>query len=195
MTGLVVAKFTNLIDQVMDVNGKLKRCYSDFLDVLTLEEESIVDHNIEEYELVAVKKEEFASEIMNLYQELSQHCESICDITSLSNDDSLIVNKLSDMNNIFDLALNDSGISGFEREILFDQITKAKTSISDILKFQSDAKEFVERNVMLIGKLINNHRQSYHFWREAIATESVGYNDRGIRKTTGQSVSMFNAKA
>lgn len=195
MVGLVVAKIISLVEQVIDVNDRLRECYSDFLDVLNLEEESIIDHNIAEYEIVAGKKEMFASEIMNLYQALSKHCESICEMIPQSDNGSLVVKKLSDMNNVFDMVLDNASISDFQREILFNEITKVKTSISDVLSFQRDAKEFVERNVMLISKLINNHRQSYQFWRETIATESVGYNDRGVRKTGSQSVSMFNAKA
>lgn len=195
MVGLVVAKIISLVEQVIDVNDRLRECYSDFLDVLNLEEESIIDHNIAEYEIVAGKKEMLASEIMNLYQALSKHCESICEMIPQSDNGSLVVKKLSDMNNVFDMVLDNASISDFQREILFNEITKVKTSISDVLSFQRDAKEFVERNVMLISKLINNHRQSYQFWRETIATESVGYNDRGVRKTGSQSVSMFNAKA
>ena len=190
----MISKLICMLDEVVEANSNLTSHYDEFLKVLSLEEKAIIDHDINEYEKNGKSKEEVAAKILDSYQTLSSSCESICDLGAEYGYNVPPMNKLSDIISLFDEISSSGDNSEVSLKVLNLQMDKAKKSILDVLETQAQSKQYVERNVMLVNKLLQNHRQSYQFWRETIAAEAVGYNQKGVR-SSNHSVSMFNAKA
>lgn len=189
-----IAKMINKMDQIMIINQNLDDAYSKFLEILAAEEKSIIDHDIQLYETHGKEKEQVAASILDNYQSLSSHCESIYEAALERHFKISTVEKLSNVVDVFHEIYDQLEAPETSKNILKLQISKVKSSIELLIKTQLDSKDLVERNVLLVERLIDNHRQSYQFWREAIAKETVGYNEKG-RRSTSQSVSMFNARA
>jgi hypothetical protein len=190
----IVAKFLKHLDVVIVSNDELTSSYHNFLRILENEEKSIIDHNILEYEANGKAKEEVGAEIMSQIQRLLEACGDICELAEACKIEVPQVEKLSDVISVFSLLATKIQMNETTKQIFVFQVEKAQKSISNLIETQTHVKEYTERNVMLVNKLLNNHRQSYQFWREAIAAEAVGYNSKGIRNTS-HSVSMFNARA
>ena len=189
-----IAKTIITMDKIILTSEKLSESYLSFLDVLAKEEQSIVDHDIQKYEAHGHSKQEIAARILDDYQKLSSYCESICEAAIERHLKISTAEKLTNVVIIFNEVLEQVDADEISKRIFKTQVDKVESAIEKLVKIQSDSKDLVERNVILVERLIDNHRQSYQFWREAIAKETVGYNEKG-RRSTSHSVSMFNARA
>ena len=104
-----------------------------------------------------------------------------------------MLTKLSDLESVLDALSVSFDLDTLKGSVICRQLERCKDGLLSFLHGQKKHKESVERNVRLISALQNNHRQSYQFWREAIARETLGYDQKGSRPST-HAVSMFTAK-
>ena len=194
MSDIFALNFLKHLNVMIEYTQILIRQYEDFLETLKNEEMAVMNHDISFYEENGKTKEISATKILDYVRKLLESCSDIHDMAISHEVDVKQVNKLSDMNMVLSAVEGKlSNGKGYKGQY-FKEIIKARSLISDLVQMQHHVKEYTERNVILVNKLLNNHRQSYQFWRESIAEEAVGYNEKGVRSSK-QSVSMFNARA
>lgn len=190
---VVTSQIIEQLDRIMQTNSNITDLYQKFLAVLSTEEDALLRHDITLYEETGERKKNHASEILTLYRLLVEACEAVQHIAARNGLKMAPISSLGELPIVLMDLVKSIKLSELDTKILEHQIELLRSSIETFLTCQKESKEFVERNVMLVTKLLDNHRNSFQFWRDAISIESVGYNSRGVRGST-HAVSMFNAK-
>jgi hypothetical protein len=85
-------------------------------------------------------------------------------------------------------------VRGFEKSVVDFTLSDYSKVTDQLLALQILVKPKIERNVILMSKLLESHRESYLFWRDLLSRESSGYNSQGQKKKS-HSLSYFVTKA
>lgn len=188
--------FGSWLTTVQDGSRKLALNLSDFLVVLEDEESMIVEHSIAQYEPLVVRKEELSRQFSDLYDILFKSASALLEQCREKGLEEVQGETLSSMRAMafryWTMASFD--VRGFEKSVVDFTLSDYSKVTDQLLALQIAVKPKIERNVILMSKLLESHRESYLFWRDLLSRESSGYNSQGQKKKS-HSLSYFVTKA
>jgi len=192
----IEVKFGSWLKTTAEIVDLITRDIQGLLSVLEREEELVVDHRISDYEAALETKDAVTRSLSENYNACFSAASDLIEICKIQNIEPISGETISSMlgtcNKLWQTVAPE--ISTFERKILDLLVKNLSVKIGTLLTIQAEIKPRVERNVILIGKLLESHRQSYLFWRELISRESSGYDSHGQKKKN-HSLSYFVTKA
>jgi hypothetical protein len=188
--------FVGWLTTVHDASRALVQSLNEFLIVLEEEESLIVEHAIAQYEPLVARKEELSQKFSALYEILFKSTAILMDHCRAKGLRAEPGETLSSMRsaafNYWASASMD--VAGLEKSVVNYTLSEFSKVTDQILALQIALKPRVERNVVLMSKLLESHRESYLFWRDLLSRESSGYNSQGQKKKS-HSLSYFVTKA
>lgn len=181
---------------VQDASRNLVARLSDFLVALEEEESLIVEHAISQYEPLVARKDELSRQFSGLYDILFKSTGTLIDQCRLKGLETIQNETLSSTRAMaFKYWAHTSWEVGSLEKSVVDYTLADYSKITDqLMALQMALKPKIERNVILMSKLLESHRESYLFWRDLLARESSGYNSQGQKKKS-HSLSYFVTKA
>ena len=188
--------FGSWLTTVQDASRKLTLILSDFLVVLEEEESIIVEHSIAQYEPIVARKEEISRQFSDLYDILFNAASKLLEQCREKGMEEVPGETLSSMRAMaFKYwAMSSFEVKAFERSVVDFTLSEYSKVTDQLLALQIAVKPRIERNVILMSKLLESHRESYLFWRDLLSRESSGYNSQGQKKKS-HSLSYFVTKA
>ena len=188
--------FGSWLTTVQDSSRKLTLNLSDFLVVLEEEESIIVEHSIAQYEPIVARKEEISRQFSDLYDILFNAASKLLEQCREKGMEEAPGETLSSMRAMaFKYwAMSSFEVKAFERSVVDFTLSEYSKVTDQLLALQIAVKPRIERNVILMSKLLESHRESYLFWRDLLSRESSGYNSQGQKKKS-HSLSYFVTKA
>jgi flagellar biosynthesis/type III secretory pathway chaperone len=169
---------------------------SELLSILDQEESLIVEHDITQYEILVRRKESVGEKIASNYNLLFKAMGHLIDWSRLEQINVEGGETLSSTRRLaFQYWASVRGeVNSLESKVIDHTLSLFSKEVESVLALQTEVKPRVEHNAMLMGKLIESHRESYLFWRDLLARESSGYNSHGQKKKS-HSLSYFVTKA
>jgi len=166
------------------------------LAVLENEEYLIVEHRIGDYETALLKKEVITQNLSMGYDRCFNAMNQLivlCKAAEVSPMSGETISAVRNTCNKFWQSILPQ-VPDLDRRILDRLVKSFSVKVDQLLALQTEIKPRIERNVILMSKLLDSHRQSYLFWRELISRESSGYDEYGQKKQN-HSLSYFVTKA
>ncbi|MEI8025457.1 MAG: hypothetical protein WCI18_03825 [Pseudomonadota bacterium] len=188
--------FGSWLTTVQDASRKLALNLSQFLGVLEEEESIIVEHSIAQYEPIVARKEEISRQFSDLYDILFKAAGALLEQCRDKGIEEVQGETLSSMRAMaFKYwAMTSFEVKAFEKSVVDFTLSDYSKVTDQLLALQIVVKPKIERNVILMSKLLESHRESYLFWRDLLSRESSGYNSQGQKKKS-HSLSYFVTKA
>lgn len=188
--------FVGWLTTVHDASRALVQSLNEFLIVLEEEESLIVEHAIAQYEPLVARKEELSQKFSGLYDVLFKSTAFLLEECRTKGIHSEPGETLSSMRSAAFRysAATSMDFSGLEKSVIGYTLSEYSKATDQLLALQIALKPRVERNVILMSKLLESHRESYLFWRDLLSRESSGYNSQGQKKKS-HSLSYFVTKA
>ena len=191
-----IIQFGNWVRGVHEASVGLIGELSALLLILDQEESLIVEHDMAQYEMLVKKKEGVGERISAYYNSIFKAMGQLIEWGKLEKINVTGGETLSSTRKLafqYWSVVRDE-VSSLETKVVEHSLSQFSKDIDSVLALQSEVRPRVEHNVLLMGKLIDSHRESYLFWRDLLARESSGYNAHGQKKKS-HSLSYFITKA
>lgn len=177
----------SVLKDIADELSNLERCAQAFPEILTQEEEAVIQHDISYLEKVGLAKQEFLDSLKKSLERSAELFASLQQDKELPKSFSEMKNKLNEFVTLTsESTLHDRG--------LFQLTNKIKQSLESLIALYSEIKPKIEKNRFIIARLLHHHQESYRFWSELKKENSSNYNSKGAKKSQS-TISQVFAKA
>jgi len=190
---LVINDSTELIENAIMLND----LYLELPLIIEAEHEAISGRNFAKIDEIGKSKSEVGDKIDSAFLEHKQHLDSI-DRHHFSLFDSRWNGKKGVFSSVEMLKTIESSMSDGELEtaVLSRNIEKLDDALTKFRKNFEEIQPELEKNRVVIEKMIKSQQESYRFWTEIAKEESSSYDASGSRKKRTQSHnSLLNVRA
>ena len=174
----------------------LKEIYSKLPALLMQEHSAIQQRDIAALEALGETKAQIAESMENLGLEVKKSVRLISQFHSnvFELDESPTEFKLSDTCHYISELIEHFERDGFATQVLKHINERLDKLIQDFLQMERENRPLIEASKYLIQKLLQHNQQMYRFWTEVAQETMSNYNDKGIKRSSGQA-SLLNVKA
>lgn len=165
------------------------QCIGSFRTILYKEEKAVIAHDLHSIEMLAKEKKYQAT----LIEQLLKNSGEISKAMDISVEEKEF-GTLSGMKDVLSdcLKIYDQEKIG---DLSYREFLGANISlIVDVLDEFREFKPLVEKNRLVLSKLLYNHQQSYQFWCELSTESDSQYDAHGVKKGK-ETISQLSVKA
>ncbi len=157
--------------------GDVTQAYEKLIDLFEDEYLAAGSHDINKYEKSAISKVEVSDLVLKKTQSFFSEYEQIASITRRESSFKSLTQVISFLVEITSLVI--------DNQATIRLLNKNLKAIRRLKSFFFEVKPKLEKNRLVLQRLLKNHQESYKFWQWAVATRDSSYDSKGpkVNKT------------